>query len=93
MEENEKRALVESHLISPDRFGGLYASDPRMDSVPGVWRVTFGSRPCVFYHWDRFMGIGVGWKTTPLRSTDLRNFRFSGFGSNGSLSSICFSLR
>ena len=46
-------------LISPDRFGGLYASDPRMDAVPGVWRLTYGRDFCVFYHWDRFMGMSV----------------------------------
>ena len=58
-------------LVSPGGFGYYYASDPRMDAVPGVWRITFGGRQCVFYHWDRFMGVGV----RPVRGDPGPHFR------------------
>ena len=41
------------------KYGHFYASDPRMDQVPGIWRLTYGSNRYVFYHWDRFTGMSV----------------------------------
>ncbi len=46
-------------LVNPTQLGGLYASDPRMDSIPCVWRLTYGWELSVFSYFDRFMGMNV----------------------------------